>query len=200
MEDMNFDRLINIRDYQDAELKALAEELADEEREVSKRRRILHGEIDIVRAEMVRRLRDKHEAGKGLFEDGDISKLTDILSGRGGEEQPAVAVASPVPPTQGSQVPKAPASQQPLQTRLHDLSSNVRDDRLLRYISTQLHEGRHLDEIMTDSYITSHTDEARRAQLLMNPTVIKALEDEIKKQFFDYDSSTKPKTDSSQSD
>lgn len=200
MEDMNFDRLVNIRDYQDDELKALAGKLADEEREVSMRRRVLHGEIDIVRAEMVRRLRDKHEAGSGLFEDGDISKLTEILSGKKGEESPSPEAAAVAAAPMGGKSSKSAASGQPLQSRLHDLSANVRDDRLLRYISTQLHEGRHLDEIMTDTYISSHTDEARRAQLLMHPTVIKALEDEIKKQFFDYDSSTKPKTDTSQSD
>ena len=42
----------------------MADRLAAEEREVSKRRRLLHGEMDIVRAEMVRRLRDKHSVGR----------------------------------------------------------------------------------------------------------------------------------------
>ena len=78
-----FERLINIQAYTDKELKALAASLAEEEREVSKRRRLLHGEIDIVRAEMVRRLRDKRGAGGGLVQDGDVAALTQILTGGG---------------------------------------------------------------------------------------------------------------------
>jgi hypothetical protein len=54
LDDTTFDRLINIQSYSDAEIKMLAQQLSDEEREISKRRRLLHGEIDIVRAEMVR--------------------------------------------------------------------------------------------------------------------------------------------------
>ncbi len=65
MDDTSFERLINIQSYSDEELRELADPLAAEERELSKRRRLLHGEIDIVRAEMVRRLRDKHSAGAG---------------------------------------------------------------------------------------------------------------------------------------
>ena len=83
MDDSSFERLINIQAYTDAELKALAASLAEEEAEVSKRRRLLHGQIDIVRAEMVRRLRGKGEADKGLVRDGDVAILTDILTGNG---------------------------------------------------------------------------------------------------------------------
>ena len=81
MDDSSFERLVNIQAYSDAELKTLAAALAEEETDVSKRRRLLHAQIDIVRAEMVRRLRDKGEGGKGLVQDGDIAVLTDILSG-----------------------------------------------------------------------------------------------------------------------
>lgn len=87
MDESSFERLIKIQSYSDEELKALAAQLADEERELSMRRRLLHGEMDIVRAEMVRRLRDKNKSGdSGLVEDGDVAALTEILSGRGGSE------------------------------------------------------------------------------------------------------------------
>ena len=43
MDDTTFDRLINIQSYSDVELKTLAQQLSDEEREISKRRRLLHG-------------------------------------------------------------------------------------------------------------------------------------------------------------
>lgn len=82
MDDTSFERLINIQSYSDEDLKALASRLSAEEKEISKRRRLLHGEIDIVRAEMVRRLRTKHTGGAGLVHDGDVAALTDILSGR----------------------------------------------------------------------------------------------------------------------
>ena len=48
----------------DQELKELIDGLTVEEQEVSYRRRILHGKIDILRAELVNRLRKKHEAGE----------------------------------------------------------------------------------------------------------------------------------------
>jgi hypothetical protein len=48
----------------------------------------LHGEMDIVRAEMVRRLRDKSGSAKGLVEDGDVAKLTEILTGGAAREEP----------------------------------------------------------------------------------------------------------------
>ena len=48
----------------DSELKELIEELTEEEQKVSYRRRILHGKIDILRAELVNRLRKKREEGE----------------------------------------------------------------------------------------------------------------------------------------
>jgi len=78
----SFGVLVNIQDYSDGELKALSEELQREEREVSRRRRIIHGKLDIIRAEIVRRLRDKHQSGGVLFSEGDISLLGGILSGK----------------------------------------------------------------------------------------------------------------------
>ena len=88
MDESSFERLINIQSYSDEELKELAARLAVEEREVSMRRRLLHGEMDIVRAEMVRRLREKHKEEGGLVVDGDVAVLTEILSGRGELEDP----------------------------------------------------------------------------------------------------------------
>ena len=66
----------------DQELKDLIQQLTDEEQEVSYRRRILHGKIDILRAELVNRLRKKHEGGEAVITGADVDKLTEILSGR----------------------------------------------------------------------------------------------------------------------
>ena len=64
------------------ELKDLIHELTEEEQEVSFRRRILHGQIDILRAELVNRLRKKHEGGEDVISGADVQRLTDILAGR----------------------------------------------------------------------------------------------------------------------
>lgn len=65
----------------DQELKDLIKEMTDEEIEVSYRRRILHGKIDILRAELVTRLRRKDESGELLITGADVQRLTDILTG-----------------------------------------------------------------------------------------------------------------------
>ena len=70
----------------DSELKQLIQQLTEEEQEVSYQRRILHGKIDILRAELVNRLRKKHETGEDVITGADVQRLTDILAGRSGAE------------------------------------------------------------------------------------------------------------------
>jgi hypothetical protein len=72
----------DIGSMSDQELKEMIAQLAEEEREVSYRRRILHGRIDILRAELVTRLRTKREQGETLITGDDVQKLTDILLGK----------------------------------------------------------------------------------------------------------------------
>jgi hypothetical protein len=64
----------------DDELKGLIDELTHEEQEVSYRRRLLHGKIDILRAELVARL--QKSGGKSVLEQVDMEALTDILTGK----------------------------------------------------------------------------------------------------------------------
>ena len=71
----------------DEELKGLIDELTQQEQEVSYERRILHGKIDILRAELVNRLRKKHEGGEEVITGADVQRLTDILAGRSGEDE-----------------------------------------------------------------------------------------------------------------
>lgn len=66
----------------DQELKDLIQQMTEEEIDVSYKRRILHGKIDILRAELVNRLRKKHDGGEDVISGADVEKLTDILSGR----------------------------------------------------------------------------------------------------------------------
>ena len=67
----------------DQELKDLIQQLTEEEVDISYKRRILHGKIDILRAELVNRLRKKHETGEDVITGADVQRLTDILAGRG---------------------------------------------------------------------------------------------------------------------
>jgi hypothetical protein len=64
----------------DVELKDVIRQLAEEETEISYKRRILHGKIDILRAELVNRLRKKHDGGEVMITGDDVKRLTDILA------------------------------------------------------------------------------------------------------------------------
>jgi hypothetical protein len=64
----------------DDDLKRLIDELTEEEQEVSYRRRILHGKIDLLRAELQARLKGKGE--KGVLEQVDVDRLAAILAGK----------------------------------------------------------------------------------------------------------------------
>jgi hypothetical protein len=66
----------------DEELKDLIRRHTEEEQEVSYRRRILHGKIDILRAELVNRLRKKHQEGESVITGADVQQLSDILAGK----------------------------------------------------------------------------------------------------------------------
>jgi hypothetical protein len=66
----------------DLELKDVIRQLTAEETEISYQRRILHGKIDILRAELVNRLRNKHADGEIMITGEDVQQLTDILAHR----------------------------------------------------------------------------------------------------------------------
>jgi hypothetical protein len=64
----------------DEDLKRLIDEYTREENEVSYRRRILHGKIDILRAELVARL--QKTGGRSVLDDVNVEALTEILAGK----------------------------------------------------------------------------------------------------------------------
>ena len=64
----------------DADLKKLIDDLTEEEQEISYRRRLLHGKIDILRAELVARL--QKPGSKGVLEQVDVDRLATILAGK----------------------------------------------------------------------------------------------------------------------
>ena len=76
------DTFPDVSSMSESELKDLISQLTDEERDLSYRRRLLHGKIDILRAELVSRLRARRESGEALITGQDVDKLTDILMGK----------------------------------------------------------------------------------------------------------------------
>ena len=68
----------------DDQLKELIRDYEAQEDEISYRRRILHGQIGLLRAELVARLQ---KAGQSTLQ-VDIDKLTEILAGKGPSQPP----------------------------------------------------------------------------------------------------------------
>jgi RsiG-like len=66
----------------DQELRDLIHRLMEDERKVSYERRILHGKIDILRAEMQSRLKNEVGEGKSPLHDVDVDKLVEILASK----------------------------------------------------------------------------------------------------------------------
>jgi len=64
----------------DEALKGLIDDLERQEREVSYQRRLLHGKIDILRAELVARLQTS--GGRSVLDQVDVDRLTEILTGK----------------------------------------------------------------------------------------------------------------------
>ena len=70
--------LPDLASLSDADLKLLIADLMQEENQVSYQRRLLHGKIDILRAELVARL--QKTGGTSVLDQVDVDHLTDILT------------------------------------------------------------------------------------------------------------------------
>lgn len=82
--------LPDLNSLSDSELRDLISKLVEEENEVSYRRRILHGKIDILKAELQARLqRQVGEEGQSPLYEVDVDKLADILAARAAPPNPA---------------------------------------------------------------------------------------------------------------
>jgi hypothetical protein len=70
----------DLESLSDDNLKQLIDELTKEELEVSYRRRMLHGKIDLLRAELQARL--KETGGQSVLDQVDVEHLAAILAGK----------------------------------------------------------------------------------------------------------------------
>lgn len=76
------DDIVDLVSRSDDELRELIAELEIEEREISRRRRILQGKLDILHAELVMRLQRKHNEGESVISTVDLQSLSRILAGQ----------------------------------------------------------------------------------------------------------------------
>jgi hypothetical protein len=64
-----------------------------------------------------------------------------------------------------------------------DLTSDPIEERVIEYVIREVHNGRHLMEVMNDPYVRNRLTDAKRAEVLENPEVMDALEEEIHSAF-----------------
>ena len=74
------DVLSSLHEKSDEDLKKILEELIEEEEKVSYRRRVIHGKIDILRAEIKERVKAKHARGETVITKADVKRLGEILA------------------------------------------------------------------------------------------------------------------------
>jgi len=78
--DTRDDALLDLEHKSNEVLRGLLDDLYAEEQRVSYRRRVLHGKIDILRSELVRRLKAGREAGDDVISGRDVDRLIEILA------------------------------------------------------------------------------------------------------------------------
>jgi hypothetical protein len=72
--------LPDLASLSDVDLKQLIDDLKRQEQEVSYQRRLLHGKIDILKAELVARLQKTQ--GRSVLDQVDVESLSAILAGK----------------------------------------------------------------------------------------------------------------------
>lgn len=72
--------LANLSEKSDQDLREILDKLYEEEQRISYRRRILHGKIDIIRAELFQRLKQTRGESSSILTAHDLERLTEILA------------------------------------------------------------------------------------------------------------------------
>jgi len=81
--------LPDLKTTSDEELRDLIARLVQEEHGVSYRRRILHGKIDILKAELQSRLKEQVGDGESPLYEVDVDRLAAILASRAAPPNPS---------------------------------------------------------------------------------------------------------------
>ena len=64
-----------------------------------------------------------------------------------------------------------------------DLANDPIEDRVVEYVIREVHNGRHLMEVMEDPFVRNRLSDSRRVEILENTEIIDALEEEIHSAF-----------------
>jgi hypothetical protein len=80
--EFSLEALPDLESLSDQNLRDLIHSLMEEELKVSYERRILHGKIDILRAELQARLKKEVGEGKSPLHEVDVDKLAEILASK----------------------------------------------------------------------------------------------------------------------
>ncbi|MEE4274564.1 MAG: hypothetical protein V2J16_01660 [Thermoleophilia bacterium] len=104
------DDIVDLVSSSDDELRALITQLEAEEREISRRRRILQGKLDILRAELVMRLQRAHSEGEAVIDAVDVDALSRILAGKVPEASADEGDAAAADPSDAASAGDEPAA------------------------------------------------------------------------------------------
>jgi hypothetical protein len=66
---------------------------------------------------------------------------------------------------------------------LQDLTTDPVEERVVEYLIREVHNGRSLMDAINDPYVRNRLSDEKREELLQNPQVIEALEQEIQSAF-----------------
>jgi len=61
-----------------------------------------------------------------------------------------------------------------------DMATDVIEERVVEYVIREVHKGRRLMEVIDDPYVRNRLNEAKRDEILENPEIVDALEQEIR--------------------
>lgn len=64
-----------------------------------------------------------------------------------------------------------------------ELTSDPIEERVIEYVIREVHNGRHLMEVMDDPYVRNRLTDAKREEVLENSEVVDALEAEMRTAF-----------------
>jgi len=70
---------------------------------------------------------------------------------------------------------------------LEEASIDVAEERVIHYITRELHQGRKIDDILNDPYIRNRLNEQQLDLVLGNEEILKAVQEELSKAFVEWD-------------
>lgn len=70
-----------------------------------------------------------------------------------------------------------------IQRLFEDMGVDVVEERMIRFIVQEIHNGKTLEEAMKEPYVMNNTSSDWRKEILERPEVVRAVEEEMEKTF-----------------